>query len=402
MLVAGAAGRNRLLERQSPGTERAVSTPALTTMAPRGESALAVRAVVRVVLVVIAAAVALYLVYRVRTPLAWLFLAGFVALAASTPVATLSRRMRRGFAITIVYLSILLVPAGMLALFVPPIVEQANGLAQNAPRYADDIARSVNKNRTLRELDEKFDLTRKLQQQAAELPGKLGNVANVLADIGSGIVSSVFAGVTILTLSLFMIGGGPRWRQALIRRQPPDRAEALDRLFTRVSGAVGGYVRGALLQALIAGVTSWIVLLVLGVPYAAPLGVVIFIFDLIPLVGATVGAVLVGIVTLFHSFPTATIVWVVWSIVYQQVENNLIQPRIQSRAVQVEPFVIIVSVLFGATLFGVFGALLAVPVAASIQVALVEYLRFRRAGRATAEVTPAPSIAEGSDAPGGS
>jgi predicted PurR-regulated permease PerM len=119
------------------------------------------------------------------------------------------------------------------------------------------------------------------------------------------------------------------------------------------------------------------VLSILGVPFAAPLAVVIFFLDLIPLVGATIGAVLVGVVTLFADFPTATIVWVIWSIVYQQIENNVIQPQIQRRAVDINPFLVIVAVLFGATLLGVLGALVAVPLAASIQIALREYLDYR-------------------------
>ena len=119
----------------------------------------------------------------------------------------------------------------------------------------------------------------------------------------------------------------------------------------------------------------------LGVPFAAPLAVLVALFDLIPMVGATIGAVLVGIVTLFADFPTDTIVWVVWAIVYQQLENNLIQPRIQNHAVGVHPFGIIVAVLFGGTLFGVLGALLAVPVAASLQILVTDWWTWRRSIR---------------------
>jgi predicted PurR-regulated permease PerM len=108
------------------------------------------------------------------------------------------------------------------------------------------------------------------------------------------------------------------------------------------------------------------------------LAVLIGVFDLIPLVGATIAAVLVGIVTVFVGFPATTIAWVIWSIFYQQVENNLIQPRIQSRAVDVQPFIVLVAVLFGSTLFGVLGALLAVPLAATIQIIIREILRYRR------------------------
>jgi predicted PurR-regulated permease PerM len=114
------------------------------------------------------------------------------------------------------------------------------------------------------------------------------------------------------------------------------------------------------------------------VPYPVALALVIALLDLVPLVGATLGAVLVGVVTLFNDFPTATIVWAIWSVIYQQVENTVIQPRIQSKAVQVEPFVVLVAVLFGSTLFGVFGALLAIPAAATIQIAIHEYSYYRR------------------------
>ena len=175
-----------------------------------------------------------------------------------------------------------------------------------------------------------------------------------------------------------MIDSGRGWLDWLAERQGPERAEWFDRLFDRVGNAVGNYVAGALGQALVAGLLAYVVLLILGVPYAGSLAVVIFLLDLVPLVGATLGAMLVGIITLFNDFPTATIVWAIWSIVYQQVENNIIQPRIQARAVQVHPFVVLMSVLFGSTLFGVLGALLAIPVAAAIQISIIEYNRLRR------------------------
>ena len=101
-------------------------------------------------------------------------------------------------------------------------------------------------------------------------------------------------------------------------------------------------------------------------------------FDLIPMVGATIGAVLVGVVTVFADFPADTIVWTVWAIAYQQIENTLIQPRIQNRAVGVHPFAVIVAVLFGGTLFGVAGALLAVPIAASVKILMSDWWTWRR------------------------
>jgi predicted PurR-regulated permease PerM len=350
---------------------------------------------VRVAEVVIVAALALYLVYLLRQPLGWLVLAGFIAVAVSGPVRVLERWLRRGLAIAIVYMGVILIPFLIGAVLVPPIVDQANNLATNAPQYADDLTRTVQDNKTLHDLDKKYNLTEKIKEQALKLPAKVGDAAGLLADVGAGIISSIFAGVTILILSIFMVGAAPRWRDSFVRLQPGHRAQALNRLFDRIGSAVGGYVRGALLQALIAGVTAWIVLEILGVPYPVALALIIFLLDLVPLVGATLGAILVGVVTLFNDFPTATIIWAVWSVVYQQVENTVIQPRIQSRAVQVEPFVVLVAVLFGSALFGVFGALLAIPAAATIQIAIYEYLLYRRGrlGVEPGEESPPPGPA---------
>jgi predicted PurR-regulated permease PerM len=371
--------------------------PAAAALAPEPDSLghKVVVITVRVVEVVIVAALALYLVYLLRQPLGWLVLAGFIAVAVSGPVRVLERWLRRGLAIAIVYMGVILIPFLIGAVLVPPIVDQANNLATNAPQYADDLTRTVQDNKTLHDLDKKYNLTEKIKEQALKLPAKVGDAAGLLADVGAGIISSIFAGVTILILSIFMVGAAPRWRDSFVRLQPGHRAQALNRLFDRIGSAVGGYVRGALLQALIAGVTAWIVLEILGVPYPVALALIIFLLDLVPLVGATLGAILVGVVTLFNDFPTATIIWAVWSVVYQQVENTVIQPRIQSRAVQVEPFVVLVAVLFGSALFGVFGALLAIPAAATIQIAIYEYLLYRRGrlGVEPGEESPPPGPA---------
>ncbi len=286
--------------------------------------------------------------------------------------------MRRGFAIVVVYIGLLLVPTGLGVLVVPPVVTQAQHFVDDAPRYAKDVTNYIERNRTLRNLQRKYDIGGQLQKKAGELPGKIGSAASVLADIGLGVVNSVFAVVTILILAAFMLARGPQWRDAALRLVPPHHATAWRRVTDEIAGAVGNYVGGAIAQAVIAGVTSYLVMLILGIPFRVPLAVLVGLFDLIPLVGATVAAVVVGIVTAFVDFPTATIVWAIWAIVYQQIENNLIQPRIQSRAVDVQPFVVLVAVLFGSTLFGVLGALLAVPLAASIQIVVREVLRYRK------------------------
>ena len=307
------------------------------------------RVILRTVLIVVTVALTLFMIYLLRQPLTWLVIASFLALALSAPVGFFDRYMPRGLAIALVYLLLILVPVGIGAAIVPNLVSEAEQLVNDLPDYARDLQTFVNDNDRLRSLEADYDLTGRLEEEARQLPQRFGDAASVLGDIGAGLVSSIFAGVTILILSVFMLGSGPRWRRAFLAQQDPVRGEAMRRAGDRIAQAVAGYVAGVLIQATIAGVTAWIVLTILGVPFAGALALLIALFDLIPLIGATIGAVVVAVITLFVDFPTATIVWVVYSIIYQQVENTVIQPQIQNRAVEIQPFVVLVSVLFSRT-----------------------------------------------------
>jgi predicted PurR-regulated permease PerM len=351
---------------------------------------LSVRAIVRIVLVVVCVAIVLYLLWLLRKPISWLLIAAFLAVALSPPVNWLNRRMKRGFAITITYLGLLLVPVLLIALIVPPLITEANNFADNVPKYADDVTEYVQKNKRLREINEDYDITQKLEEEASKLPSRLGGAAGTLRDIGFGIVNSLFAALTILVLTAFLLGSGKNWTDAFIGSRPPDQRKRLRRARDNMASAVSGYVAGALTIAMIAGIATYVVLLILGVPFRGPLAVIAGLFSLIPLVGATIAAVLIGVVTLFEDFPTATIIWAIWAVGYQQLENHLIQPQIQKRTVNVHPFITIVAVLFGATLLGVMGAIVAIPVAASIQILLREYVDLRTLSIKTPEPPPPP------------
>ena len=175
--------------------------------------------VLRATLTIAGAVFALYVVYLLRKPITWLVIAAFIALALSPPVNFLDRRMRRGFAIAIVYFGLLLVPIGIGAV-VPPVVSQTRSFVDHAPGYARDVQNYIERNRTLRTLQKKYDIGGQLQKKAAELSGKVGSVATVLGDIGLGLVNSVFALVTILILAAFMLCSGPRWRKICWGRCP--------------------------------------------------------------------------------------------------------------------------------------------------------------------------------------
>ncbi|HSI80073.1 MAG TPA: AI-2E family transporter [Solirubrobacterales bacterium] len=357
------------------------------------------KAVLRTILIVVAVVITLYVIYLLRKPIIWLVIAAFIAVAMSGPVNLFSRVMKRGLAVALSYLILIMIPIGLGALLIPTIVEQGETLANNVPEYAADVTQFVNDNKTLRDLNDRYDFTSEIESAAKELPSRLGDAAGILSDIGVGVVNSIFAVVTILILSVFMVGGGPRWVHAFVSSQPESRRERVERTLEHIAHAIGNYVGGVLLQATIAATFAFIVLTILGVPFAGPLALLYFFFELIPVVGATIAAVLIAIVVLFATdFPIGLIIWVIFAIVYQQVENYVIQPQIQRRAAKLEPFVILVAVLFGATLFGIVGAILAIPTAASIQIAVREYIHYRRE---TEDVGPPESEAPTASQPAG-
>lgn len=337
--------------------------------------------VARVVLTVVAVLAAIGLLYLLRQPLGWLFLATFLAIAVSGPVAFFSRFLPRGGAIAITYLLLLLVPIALGLAIVPSVVSGVQSLVDAAPRLVREAQAYVEGSDWLRGIEDEYGVMSELQQKVVELPKYAGGVASWLGTMGLGLVNSGFALVNIILMSVFLVSGGPRWARAFLARQEVQHAERVERVLVGVAQTVGNYVMGALGQALIAGILTWIVLLILGVPYAAGLAAVTFVFDLIPLVGATIAAALVGIVTLFSGFPETTIIWVIWAVIYQQVENNIIQPQIQRKAVAVEPIIVLISVLCGASLAGILGAILAIPVAASIQLVFKEWRAMVAAAR---------------------
>src|SRR5215211_782442 len=231
------------------------------------------RQVVRTVLTVVCVAIALYLLYLLRKPIGWVLVAAFLAIALSPPVNALSKYMRRGLAITVVYLGLLAVPIALIALIVPPLITEANSFADNVPRYARDVTEFVEDNKRLRELDRDYDITSKLEDEAGKLPGRLGGAAGTLRDVGFGIVSSLFALLTILVMTAFLLGSGNRWIGQFIASRPPQQRERIRRSLQHIAGAISGYMAGALTIAVIAGIATYVVLTILGVPFSGPLAV---------------------------------------------------------------------------------------------------------------------------------
>ena len=189
---------------------------------------------------------------------------------------------------------------------------------------------------------------------------------------------------SILVITFFLVRDGRRLLEFLYRQVPPERAQRLRTIADDVSDAIAGYVFGNFVISILAGLVTYVTLTILDVPFALPLAILFGFFDLIPLVGATLGGILVGIVVAFVDFPVGLVVWAAVLILYQQVENNLIQPLVYGRAVQLHPLIVIVAILIGAALLGVLGALVAIPAAAAVQAVVRDYWRFRQDDRGAA------------------
>jgi predicted PurR-regulated permease PerM len=328
------------------------------------------RQIARVFFTVASLAVFLYALYVVREVVILVFVAGFLAIALGPPVDFLARhRIKRSFAILLVYLGIAASIVGVGLLIVPPVVTQVNGLSKDIPGYVKDLRKS----KTFRKYDDKYDISKKLNKQAAKLPSKLGSAASTLQDVTVGVFGALVKLVTVLTMTFFLLLDGGRMLGFLLRIRGPAEEERLRGVFGDIYRSTAGYVAGNLLISVIAGLITYITLTLLDVPFAAPLAVLMSFLDLIPLVGATIGGVVIGVVTAFNDFPTATIIWVVVLLVYQQAENNLLQPLIYRRTVDVSPLLVIVSILIGSTLLGVLGALVAIPVAAAVQIVVRDF-----------------------------
>ena len=331
---------------------------------------LTTRQIVRIVFTTAACCGLLWLLVQIRSTLLLLAIAVFLAVALGPAVDRFSQQMPRAAAILLVYFMIFLVFAGVIALVVPPVVNGGSDLSRDIPGYIDDLRN----NRQIRDFDNKYDVTSRLQEEAKKLPEKLGDAAGALQSIAAGAFNAAFQLLTILTMTFFLLLDGKRMARFLVGRFGGDHEDRLLQVLGRIYRSTSGYVAGALTISSINGILTFCMLTILGVPFAIPLSVLMAFFGLIPLVGATIGGIVILMVTLFTDFPTAPIVYLIFLIFYQQLENNVLQPFIFKRTVNVHPLAVILGILAGSALLGIVGALVAIPVVAALQIILRELL----------------------------
>jgi predicted PurR-regulated permease PerM len=327
---------------------------------------------------------ALFLLWQVRTFIGWFVIALFLAAVLNPAVNWLQRRHRlikRPLAIALTYLGVVVALLFIVGIFLPLLVDQINGLikfvttAANAPEGPTEYIKGLAKQAGLGGLFERFSA--QLNDLRDELGALLSNLLSSTGAIAVSAAGFVAALATVLTLTFFLLLGSERYVNAGVGLFPEAHQPLVRRLLTQSAGAISGYITGNLAISVICGVITFVVLLILGMPYAAPLALLVAVLDLIPLVGATLGGALLVIVGLFVE-PWKAVVLLIFVLVYQQVESNLLQPMVYSKAVQLNGLVILIALLVGGQLLGIPGALLAIPIAEIIRIVVTELLAYRR------------------------
>lgn len=326
------------------------------------------RAVLTVALVLLGVLSLVWVASRLRTLLLIVFISLFVSVALEPAVQFLSKRgWKRGLATGVVFVFVFLVGSGFVASLVPLFVSQATGLVENLPTYIENLQGFIDDHEWI-DVDLVDSQIASQLENLSEVIGEYGGrVAGGVFAVGNTVFSALFRLVTIALFSYYMVADGPRMRRTVLSFLPPRRQREVLRIWEIAVEKTGGYVYSRLILAVVAAVFTAFVLTALGIPYAIALGLWVGVLSqFVPVVGTYVSAVLPLVVALFQSPVKA--LWVLVALVaYQQVENFLVAPRITARTMAIHPAVSVGAVIAGASLLGGIGAVLALPVAATIQ-----------------------------------
>lgn len=345
---------------------------------PEVEVTISNRTIVRIIVLTAAAVMMFLLVRKVTQALLLIFIAFILAVGFNAPVTWLAKRFphkknSRSLAIGISFVLIVLVFAGFIASIAPPLINQTRNFLDEAPSLVEDAQRQDS---GVGEFIRRYKLEDQVDKFSDQLSGRLGNLGDTFLNTIQRIGGSIVSLLTILVLTFMMLLEGPRWIKFARRLVPPENRHRVDIMAYDMYRVIKGYINGQLLLAALAAVFIFIPLVILDVSYPVALMVVVFVCGLIPLVGHTIGAVLVSTVALFQSPWTALII-LAYYIVYQQIENYLVQPRIQANATNMSPLLVFSSVIIGVGVNGLVGGLLAIPVAGCLRVIVLDYLNQR-------------------------
>ena len=337
-----------------------------------------VRTILTTIGLVLATALLLYIVLHIRQVLTWIVVGAFFAVALYPVVGWVQRRLlggrRRALATFLVFLVVLVLLAAVIAAFAVPLANEATKVAGQLPGLIADARAGRGPIGDLLQRTHALEWVQNNQD-------KISNFANGLtapaAAVASGFATGIAGTLTVFVLAYLMVLEGPKVIDGAINVFPPATGERIGRVGADCAKSVTGYLSGNLLISLICGGLTYVVLLISGVPFAGLIALFVGIADLLPLVGATIGGTVAVLARFIHSVP-AGIAVLVFFVLYQQLENHLLQPLIFARTVKLNPLTVIVAILIGAELMGILGALLAIPVASIIQVILRDVWDHRR------------------------
>ncbi len=301
-------------------------------------------------------------IVAIGSTLVLIVVALFLAAGLNPSVNFFERRgLRRSYAVLVVIVCVLIAVTLFLVAIVPVITDQVRSITDQAPQWFDRLQN----NKQVQDLDDEYDVIDKARDYVTG-GDFVGTLFGGALGIGLAVLGALFNAFIILVLTLYFLSSLDTTKKALYRLAPASRRDRVSRLGNRIIESVGGYVSGAFIVAMCAGISSVVFLFAVGLgKYAVALAFVVALLDVIPMIGATIGAVVVTLIA-FAEDPKIGIACVIFYVVYQQVENYVIYPRVMSKSVDVPGAVTVIAALVGAALLGVVGALLAIPTAAAI------------------------------------
>jgi len=347
-----------------------------------------------VVAVVAGAALLGLLVWDLRRIIVWLLIAIVLAVTVAPAVTWLERHhVRRWLGATLITLATAAVVGAIVVAVAVPVATQSDQLLSGLPHLAHSLLKPGG---PLAFLQQRFDIERRIGEVTPARVLRFIAGPRTISSMFSQAATLLGAVLSVVTITFMLLLEGPlAWR--LLMASLGERGGRVDAVGRHMQRSVSGYMAGNLLISVLASVGSFAAMSILGVPYALPLALAVGLLDIIPLIGATLGAVLCVLVALSVGWPQA-VALVAYFVIYQQCENHLLAPVIYARTVVLSPLIVLLVSLAGAMLGGVVGVLLAIPLAGAAQVALRELLRVRGTGRLAA---PAEAVAEGAPVQGG-
>ena len=352
---------------------------------PRGErERVPIRTILATIGLVLATVAALWVVVEVRRVLTWIVVAGFFAVALTPFVDRVQHRLvhRRSLATLLVFLIVLAALAALVAAFAVPLAKEGTQLAGQLPQLIEDAR---NGRGPVGELLDRTNALQYVQQNQDRIRSFASGLTTPAAGVLKGVATGIAGSLTIFVLSYLMVLEAPKIINGAVALLSPERQHRVRRVGSDCARSVTGYISGNLLISVICGMLTYGTLKLLGIPFAGLISLFVAIADLIPLIGATLGAVVAVLAAFVHSVP-AGIGAIIFFIVYQQLENHLLQPLILSRTVDLNPLTVLIAILVAVELAGILGALLAIPIAGMIQV-IVRDLWDNRRGRPKPEPT---------------